>query len=108
MSRPVQNEAVPRPVAVITRAAQGKNVVGGGPGIDDWSRLGFIRYPTRRTFFGLLTDPEYMKIGHFKFMGMEIVLVPATAELAVPDLRLVVGGTLLLIFLGCGWLRSAM
>jgi len=88
--------------------AQGKNVIGGGPGFDDWSRLGFIRYPTRRTFFELLTDPEYMKIGHFKFMGMEIVLVPATAELAFPDLRLVVGGTLLIIFLGCGWLRSAM
>ena len=88
--------------------AQGKNVVGGGPGLDDWSRLGFIRYPKRRTFFELLTDPQYMKIGHFKFMGMQIVLVPATAELAIPDLRLVVGGALLVIFLGCGWLRSAM
>jgi hypothetical protein len=88
--------------------SQGKNVVGGGPGLDDWSRLGFIRYPKRRIFFELLTDPQYMKIGHFKFMGMEIVLVPATAELAIPDLRLVVGGVLLVLFLGCGWLRSAM
>jgi len=88
--------------------AQGKNVIGGGPGLDDWSRLGFIRYPTRRTFFDLITDPEYMKIGHLKWMGMEFVLVPTSAEMAVPDLRLVVGGTLLIIFLGCGWLRSAM
>ncbi len=88
--------------------AQGKNVVGGGPGLDDWTRLGFIRYPNRRTFFELLTDPEYMKIGHFKWMGMEFVLVPATSEMAVPDLRLLVGGTLLIIFLGFGWLRSAM
>ena len=88
--------------------AQGKNVIGGGPGLDDWSRLGFIRYPTRRTFFDLITDPEYMKIGHLKWMGMEFVLVPATAEMAVPDLRLVVGGALLIIFLGCGWLRSAL
>jgi len=88
--------------------AQGKNVVGGGPGVDDWSRLGFIRYPNRRTFFELLTDPQYMKIGHLKFIGMEFVLVPTSAELAIPDLRLVVGGALLVIFLGFGWLRSAM
>lgn len=88
--------------------AQGKNVVGGGPGLDDWSRLGFIRYPNRRTFFELLTDPQYMKIGHLKFIGMEFVLVPTSAELAIPDLRLVVGGALLVIFLGFGWLRSAM
>lgn len=88
--------------------AQGRNVIGGGPGLDDWSRLGFIRYPTRRIFFELLTDPEYMKIGHYKFMGMQFVLVPATAEMAVPDLRVVVGGALLVIFLGVGWLRSAM
>jgi hypothetical protein len=70
--------------------------------------LGFIRYPTRRTFFELLTDPEYMKIGHFKSMGMEFVLVGTSAELAVPDLRLVVGGGLLIVFLGCGWLRAAI
>ncbi len=88
--------------------AQGRNVIGGGPGLDNWSRLGFIRYPTRRTFFELLTDPEYEKIGHYKFMGMQFILVPTTAEMAVPDLRLVVGGTLLVIFLGVGWLRSAL
>jgi len=95
-------------VPVVWGRAQGKNVVGGGPGLDDWSRLGFIRYPNRRTFFELLTDPQYMKIGHYKFMGMEMILVPTTAEMAVPDLRLVVGGALLVIFLGLGWFRSAM
>ena len=88
--------------------AQGKNVVGGGPGLDDWSRLGFIRYPNRRTFFELLTDPQYMKIGHLKFIGMEFILVPTSAELAIPDLRLLVGGALLIIFLGFGWFRSAV
>lgn len=88
--------------------AQGRNVIGGGPGLDNWTRLGFIRYPTRRTFFELLTDPEYLKVGHYKFMGMQFILVPATAEMAVPDLRLVVGGALLVAFLGLGWLRSAM
>ena len=88
--------------------AQGKNVVGGGAGLDNWSRLGFIRYPTRRTFFELLTDPAYMKIGYYKFMGMEFILVPTTAELAIPDLRLIVGGALLVVFLAFGWLRSAI
>jgi len=88
--------------------AQGKNVVGGGPGLDDWSRLGFIRYPNRRTFFELLTDRQYSRIGHLKFIGMEFILVPTSAELAIPDLRLIVGGALWMIFLGLGWLRSAM
>ncbi len=88
--------------------AQGRNVIGGGPGLDNWSRLGFIRYPTRRTFFELVTDPEYLKFGDYKFMGMEFILVPTTAEYAIPDLRLVVGGALLIFFLGLGWLRSAV
>ncbi len=94
-------------IPTIWGEAQGRNVAGGGPGLDDWSRLGFIRYPNRRTFFELLTDPEYMRIGHFKWMGMEIILVPTSAEVAVPDLRPIVGGGLLLLFLGLGWLRSA-
>lgn len=95
-------------IPVVWGNAQGENVVGGGPGLDSWSRLGFIRYPNRRAFFELLTDPEYLKIGHFKHMGMEFILVPTSAELAVPDLRLVVGGALGIAFLGIGWLRSAM
>jgi hypothetical protein len=88
--------------------AQGKNVIGGGPGLDEWSRLGFIRYPKRRAFFELLTDPEYVKIGHFKFMGMEFILVPTSAEMAIPDLRPIVGGALAILFLGLGWFRSVM
>lgn len=95
-------------IPAVLGKAQGKNVIGGGPGLDDWSRLGFIRYPKRRCLFELLTDPEYMKIGHLKWVGMEFVIVPTTPELAIPDLRLVVGGMLLIVFLGCGWLRSAI
>ncbi|MEW6444385.1 MAG: hypothetical protein AB1640_25900 [bacterium] len=88
--------------------AQGKNVIGGGPGLDDWTNLGFIRYPQRRAFFELLTDAHYEEIGHLKWMGMEFILVPTSAEMAVPDLRLLVGGALLILFLGIGWLRSAV
>lgn len=89
-------------------AVQGKNLVGSGPGLDDWSRAGFVRYANRRAFFELLVDPRYMKIIHLKFVGMQLFLVPVTPELAIPDLRLVVGGALLVLFLGLGWLRSAV
>jgi hypothetical protein len=87
---------------------QGKNLIGGGPGLDDWSRVGFARYANRRAFFELLVDPRYKKIIHLKFVGMQLVLVPVAPELAIPDLRLVVGGALLVLFLGFGWLHSGV
>jgi len=44
----------------------------------------------------------------YKFMALEIVLVPVAGEVRVPDLRLVVGSGLLLLFLTVGWVLAAL
>jgi hypothetical protein len=43
----------------------------------------------------------------YKFMALEIDLVPISGDMLVPDLRLIVGGSLLVLFLAVNWLRAA-
>jgi hypothetical protein len=77
------------------------------PALEKWSRVLVVRYPSRRAFLELLADPDYAPIEPYKFMALEVVLVPVTAELLVPDLRVLVGGLLLTGYLAVGWVRSA-
>ena len=83
------------------------NLDGFGPAIDDWNRILVVRYPSRRAFFELLTDPQWLKVAPYKIAALEIVLVPTWGQVVVPDLRWVVGGACLIVFLGAGWLRAA-
>jgi hypothetical protein len=39
--------------------------------------------------------------------ALEIVLVPVSGQLVIPDIRWLVGGACLIVFLGAGWLRAA-
>jgi len=83
------------------------NLDGFDPAIDDWSRILVVRYPSRRAFFELLTDPQWLKVAPYKIAAVEIALVPASGQVVIPDLRWVVGGACLIVFLGAGWLRAA-
>jgi hypothetical protein len=83
------------------------NLDGFDPAIDDWSRILVVRYPSRRAFFELLTDPQWLKFAPYKIAALEIALVPASGQVVIPDLRWVVGGACLIAFLGAGWLRAA-
>ena len=83
------------------------NLDGFDPAIDDWSRILVVRYPSRRAFFELLTDPQWLKFAPYKVAALEIALVPASGQVVIPDLRWVVGGACLIVFLGAGWLRAA-
>jgi len=83
------------------------NLDGFDPEIDDWSRILVVRYPSRRAFFELLTDPQWLKFAPYKIAALEIALVPAPGQVVIPDLRWVVGGACLIVFLGAGWLRAA-
>jgi hypothetical protein len=47
------------------------------------------RYPSRRTFLKLASDPSYAPIEPYKFMALEIDLVPVSGDMLVPDLRLI-------------------
>jgi hypothetical protein len=83
------------------------NLDGFDPAIDDWSRILVVRYPSRRTFFELLTDPQWLKWAPYKIAALEIVLVPASGQVVIPDLRWVFGGACLILFLAVCWLRAA-
>jgi hypothetical protein len=83
------------------------NLDGFDPAIDDWSRILVVRYPSRRAFFELLTDPQWLKFAPYKIAALEIALVPASGQVVIPDLRWAVGGACLIVFLGAGWLRAA-
>jgi len=83
------------------------NLDGFDPAIDDWNRILVVRYPSRRAFFELLTDPQWLKFAPYKIAALEIALVPASGQLVIPDLRWVVGGACLIVFLGAGWVRAA-
>ena len=93
--------------------------VGGGDGrphsnlitfdreVDDWNRVLVMRYPSRRAFFDLISDPKYLDVMPYKLASLKVALVPVNAELVVPDLRWIVGMVLLSAFLVIGWMRAA-
>ncbi len=56
-----------------------------------------VRYPDRRAFFELLSDPDYPKVLPYKLAALKVVLLPMHDELVVPDLRWVVGALLLAV-----------
>ena len=55
------------------------NLEGFDTAIDDWNRILVVRYPSRRTFFELLSDPQWLKFASYKIAALELVLVPASA-----------------------------
>lgn len=75
--------------------------------LDEWGRVLVMRYPSRRAFFDLITDPAYLPNLPYKLMALQVVLVPVSTELFVPDLRWLAGGVLLVAFFAVGWLRAA-
>jgi hypothetical protein len=72
----------------------------------DWNRVGFARYPNRRGFFRLMADPEYGKQSAYKLMGAHTNLIPMEPEWVVPDLRIITGLVLLILFFAIAWVRA--
>ena len=72
-----------------------------------WERAAVARYPNRRTFLELNADPSYAPMEPYKFIALEIDLVPVSSDVVIPDLRWVVGGGFVVIFLLVGWVRAA-
>jgi hypothetical protein len=86
---------------------QGKNLLQAPQDLDEWSRVLIVRYPSRRSFLSLVADSAYAPLEPYKFMAVEIVLVPVSGDVVVPDMRLVFGGVLLVVFLTAGWITAA-
>lgn len=72
----------------------------------DWNRVGFARYPNRRGFFRLMADPVYGKQSAYKLMGANTNLIPMTPQWVVPDLRLITGLVLPILFFAIAWIRA--
>jgi len=73
-----------------------------------WENMTVVRYPNRRTFLKLISHPTYAPLAPYKFMAVELDLVPVSKGLVVPDLRWLVGGAFVIIFLVFGWLRLTL
>jgi hypothetical protein len=84
------------------------NLTGFDPAIDGWNRVLVMRYPNRRAFFELVSDPQWQRFAPYKFAALELALVPTSGQVAIPDLRWVAGGLCLIVFLAAGWWRSAL
>ena len=71
-----------------------------------WGNAAVVRYRNRRTFLRLLSDPVYARMEPYKFIALEIDLVPVSGKIALPDLRLVFGVGFVIIFLLVGWITA--
>ncbi len=77
------------------------------PDLDNWDRVLVVRYPGRRTFLELLTNPEYLKVMPYKLSSLEVVLTPVSGELVIPDARWIAGAAGLVNLLLVSWIRAA-
>jgi len=91
----------------ITAGQKKSNLIVHETELDNWDRVLVVRYPGRRTFFELVTNPEYLKVMPYKLASLKVVLTPVKGDLVIPDLRWVVGGACLATFLLVDWIRAA-
>lgn len=97
---------------------QGENLIAIQPDEDPWDAAKLVRYPSRRRFLQLLSDPSYGPYEPYKFMSMDIDLVPVSDDVSVvsginlpiqniPDFRWAFGSLLLALFMVLGWARAS-
>ena len=97
---------------------QGENLIKTLPDQARWDAAKMVRYPSRRRFLQLLSDPSYGPYEPYKFMSMEIDLVPVANDVSVlsgislplqniPDFRWAFGAALLGTYLAVGWHRAS-
>jgi hypothetical protein len=77
------------------------------PDLDNWDRVLVVRYPGRRSFFELITNPEYLKVMPYKLASLEVVLTPLSGQMVIPDTRWMAVATGLAGLLLTGWIRAA-
>jgi hypothetical protein len=86
---------------------QAKNLINMQPE-RTWGNMTVVRYPSRRTFLKLISHPTYAALAAYKFIAVELDLVPVSSSTIVPDLRWLVGGGFAIVFLLVVWLRAAL
>jgi hypothetical protein len=86
---------------------QAKNLINMQPE-RTWENMTVVRYPSRRTFLKLISHPSYAPLAAYKFIAVELDLVPVSSGTIVPDLRWLVGGGLSIVFLLVVWVRAIL
>lgn len=85
----------------------GGNVLEQRPEFDDWSRVLLVRYPSRRAFMDLVSDPAYQAVAPYKLMALSVVLTPTAPEILMPELPWSAGVVFVFVLLVVGWVRAA-
>ena len=73
-----------------------------------WGNMTVVRYPSRRIFLKLISHPTYARVAAYKFMAVELDLVPVSSRTIIPDLRWLVAGGFAIVFLLVALLRAAV
>ena len=73
-----------------------------------WGNMTIVRYPSRRTFLKLISHPAYAPLAPYKFIALDLDLVPVSRGTVVPDLRWFVGGGFIIVFLLVEWVRPVL
>ena len=71
-----------------------------------WKNMTVVRYPSRRTFLKLISHPTYARVAAYKFIAVELDLVPVTSRIVIPDLCWFVAGGFAIVFLLIALLRA--
>jgi hypothetical protein len=85
---------------------QGANLVGYDPALDHWDHIALMRAPSRRAFIEFMADPDYGPVAPLKTAAAEVLLIPVTPELVIPELRFAFGGALLILYCFTCWMRA--
>lgn len=88
-------------------APQARNLINMQPE-RTWENMTVVRYPSRRTFLKLISHPTYATLAPYKFIAVELDLVPVSSGTIIPDLRWLVGGGFVIFFLLAEWIRHAL
>src|SRR5207245_8449744 len=88
-------------------APQAKNLINMQPE-RTWGNMTVVRYPSRRTFLKLISHPSYAPLAPYKFIAVELDLVPVSSGTIVPDLRFVIVGGIDIVCLLLGVLRHSL
>ena len=88
-------------------APQAKNLINIQPE-RIWGNMTVVRYPSRRTFLKLISHPTYAPLAAYKFIAVELDLVPVSSGTMIPDLRGLVGGGFVIVFLLVMWTRGIL
>lgn len=85
---------------------QARSLTRSDSGLDRLDRVVVMRAPSRRAFIAFMADPAYGPTVPFKHAATDVLLIPIDADMVVPDLRWLVGGLLLTIYLLICWRRA--